>query len=334
MSEPLRVGILGVGRMGVIHARNLAHGVRGARLEAIADIQVDRARAVAEQLGVPKVTDSFEELLADESIDAVVMADPTQGRVSRLIKAVKANKHIFTEKPVGLSLEELAPLEEALSGWDRVLQVGFMRRFDRAHRRAKEMLAAGDIGRPISIHAVSRDAGLPPLEFVRLSGGLLADEGIHDLDTICWLVGEQIEWVYATGGVFVYDELHQIGDVDNATVMLKFEGGCTAVLQCSRNAEYGCDVRMEVFGTRGNLVIGQIQETPLVSFSKDGVVHDFVGDFVDRFRDAYLAELQAFVDCVRNGGSPEVGFADARLVLEVVVAANRSLQTGQMVSLP
>lgn len=331
MSEPLPIGVLGLGRMGQIHAHHLA-SLPEARLVAVASRRPEAAQEIATLYGARPYA-RYDDFFADREMRAVVIASATHEHVAHVQAAAAAGLAIFSEKPLALRLEET---DEALQAVDRAgvpLQVGFMRRFDPAFVEAKRRIEEGAIGRPLTFKAVSRDPQLPTAEAEEslVRGNLFIDLGVHDFDMARWLMGQEIRQVHAVGGALVYRRLAETGGVDNGLVSLVFADGSLAGVELSRNAAYGYDVRTEVLGSEGALIIGGLQQTPLSVLTRAGVTHDVFPWFPERFAEAYLAEIKHFVRCVRAGEFPSPDGRDDRAALQIALAATESLQTGEPV---
>jgi len=328
MAEPLPIGVLGLGRMGQIHARHLA-ALPEVHLVAVASRRPEAAREMAVRYNARPYTD-YDDFLADRELRAVVIASATHEHANHIKAAAVAGLAIFCEKPIALRLEDT---DEALSVVAKAgvpLQVGYMRRFDPAFVEAKRRIEAGAIGRPITFKGISRDPQLPTAEAEEsLSrGNLFIDLGVHDFDMARWLMQQEVRQVHAVGGALVYRRLADAGGVDNGLVSIVFADGTLGGVELSRNAAYGYDVRAEVLGSEGALIIGGLQQTPLLVLTPAGVTHDVFPWFPERFADAYLAEILHFVQCVRADGSPSPDGRDDRAALQVALAATESLKTG------
>ncbi len=305
MSTPLKIGVIGLGRMGQLYARTLATQISGAHLYAVADVGKQARMQVADEFSVSHAFVDALELFRLPELDAVVIATPTSTHHDLVIAAANAGKAIFCEKPLALTLEENHRVLEAVARAQVPLQVGFMRRFDAAYQKAD----------PAS------------------SGGLIVDMAIHDFDLARWLMGSEVERVSAEGALLVCEELAQVGDIDNAVITLRFASGALGTVEVSRNAFYGYDIRTEVLGSEGAITIGAHQLTPVVLLTRSGAQHDVVPYLMERFGDAYRAQMQHFVNCLRDGQPPSVGGADALAALEIGVAATRAYQIGHPVTL-
>jgi inositol 2-dehydrogenase len=334
MIKKINVGLIGVGRMGMIYAQDLVYRVPGANLAAASDIDPTVEGAVKE-LGVPKWYQHYQDLIADPQVDAIVIVTPTSIHCEMALEAAKAGKAIFCEKPLSISLDEASATARAIADSGVFFHMGFMRRFDSGYRVAKEKLDRGMIGKPVAFKASSRDPFRPSLEYLdpRHSGGMIIDMGIHDIDLARWLMGE-IKSVYAIGGVLSYPEVSEVGDIDNAIITLTFESGALGVIDITRKGVYGYDIRTEILGTEGTLKIGYLRETPITVSNKDGVTHDVVPYFMQRFERAYADQLINFVEHLAQDKPPSIGCADGVAALEIAVAATRSFKENRPVTLP
>ena len=333
MVEPLPIGVLGLGRMGQVHARHLA-GLREARLVAVASRRLAVAQKTAARYGARAHT-SYDDLLADRELRAVVIASHTHEHREHIEAAAAVGLAIFCEKPLALSLEDADAALDAVAAAGVPLQVGLMRRFDPPYVQARRQIEEGAIGRPLTFKAVSRDPRLPTVEEAeaQLRGNLFIDLGVHDFDLARWLMGQEVRHVQAIGGALVYRGLAEEGGIDNGLVNIVFADGALGNVELSRNAAYGYDVRTEVLGSEGGLLIGGLQQTPLTIMSPAGVSHDVFPWFPERFKEAYLNEIRYFVECVRADRFPFPGGEDDRAALEIALAATESLKSGRPVEL-
>ncbi len=330
----LQVGLIGLGRMGKVFAQTLAFSVPGACLSAVADSDAQTVREAAARFGAAAYTD-YRQMLAHPGLQAVVIATPTATHPEVIQAAAQAGLPIFSEKPLAKTLAGCDAAISAVRQAGVKLQVGFMRRFDPAYALARQKIDEGVIGRPVMFKAVSRDPKAPSLEFARRenSGGLILDMGVHDFDLARWLMGSEVEQVHSLGGCLVFPELASVGDIDNAIVSLRFANGALGDVDVSRNAVYGYDIRTEVLGSEGGLIIGKLQQTSTLVLTRGGVTHDTVPYFMERFGEAYAEEMRAFVACVLEDRDPLVGGEDARAATAIGMAATRSLDEGRPVFL-
>lgn len=323
----LRIGLLGAGRMGEIYARHLGVGIPEVDLVAIAALEMDRVNELAKRYGAKFTYNNHRELFARDDIDAVVIATSTGTHVEMIKAAAQAGKHIFCEKPLAMTL---AGCDEAIAAADKAkvkLYMGFMRHFDAACQAAKKQIDDGVIGQPVMFKSVGRDPKRTSLEFAKREngGGMILDMGVHDFDLARWLMGSEVERVYSEGGCLAYPELKEVGDIDNAVVNFKFANGAIGNLDLSRNAVYGYDVRTEVIGTKGAVMIGYLQYTPTLTLVPNNISHDTVPYFMERFSPAYASEIEDFVRCVIENRPPTISGRDARAATAIGIAATRSL---------
>jgi myo-inositol 2-dehydrogenase / D-chiro-inositol 1-dehydrogenase len=323
----VQIGVIGVGRIGRMHADLLARQIPEAMVAAVYDANPAAAAAAG-----PRATGSAQELLADPAIDAVAICSSTETHADLIVAAARAGKAIFCEKPVSLELREvdraLAAVEEA----GVPFQIGFNRRFDPAHASVRDAVARGDVGDPHLVRISSRDPEPPPHEYVRGSGGIFLDMTIHDFDMARFVTGSEVVEVFARGAVRIDPEFAEAGDVDTALVTLVHENGCLTAIDNSRQAVYGYDQRVEVFGPGGMAAT----ENPL---AHTAVVRTEAGTrsatlpyfYLERYIPSYLREWEAFVAAVGAGAQPPVTAADARAPLVIGLAAWRSLREGRPV---
>jgi scyllo-inositol 2-dehydrogenase (NAD+) len=329
MKSPLNVGVVGLGRLGSLYARHFATRIPGARLHAVTDVRPDVCRTFAAETGAKAYAD-HRQMLEDPAVDAVVVMTPTKLHKNVVVDAAHAGKAIFCEKPLSLDLVEARAMKAAVERHRVFFQLGFMRRFDRAYAAAKRRIEAGDIGKPIVFKSSSRDQFPPPIDYLRpeSSGGLFIDMGIHDFDLARWFMGE-VETVHSTGAAVADPRIGKVGDVDNAFATLTFSEGGLGLVTLSRNGVYGYAIDTEIVGTKGTLRIGYDRQTALVVLTPDSVAHDTVPGFLERFEQAYLTQLQDFVDNVRLGRPAPITCDDGIAAQRIAVAATKSLQTGR-----
>ncbi|MGE5588227.1 MAG: Gfo/Idh/MocA family oxidoreductase [Clostridia bacterium] len=337
MSREVRFCVIGVGRAGMVHARNLKAGIRGARLVAVADVDPASAARAAQELELERVHTDYTEAVSDETVDAVCVASPVFTHAQVAVAAAEAGKHVFCEKPMALTLDEADSMIDAARRAGVKLQIGFMRRFDAGFREAKRLIDEGEIGDVILVRSVGRGPGLPGdwyLSFER-SNGLLAEVNSHDFDTVRWLGRGELSRVYAEAGAFARRDLAEKhpGFFDSAVVNIRLANGVMGVVEGTCPDNYGYDARAEILGTRGVLLVGQIEESSSVVCRKDGCVRPVIPSWQRRFREAYIDEMRHFVECILSGAEPVVSGLDGKKALEGVLAANRSLREGVPVAL-
>jgi myo-inositol 2-dehydrogenase/D-chiro-inositol 1-dehydrogenase len=327
------LGLIGAGRMGKVFAHTLAFAVAEARLLAVADVDPQAGQQAAARYGAAFHTTDYRELLARPDIEAVLVVTPTATHATIVQQAAAAGKHIFCEKPLAMTLPACDQAIAAVEKAGVLLQLGFMRRFDPAYVMAKQRIEAGEIGSPVMFRSTSRDPHRTSLEFARRenSGGMIMDMGVHDFDLARWLMGSEVVRLHSLGGCLAYPELAEVGDIDNAVIQLQFENGALGSIDLSRNAVYGYDIRTEVLGTQGGLLIGNLQQTATLVLTRQGVRHDTMPYFMERFGAAYAAEIRDFVDCVLTGRQPGASGPEARRATAIGLAATRSLDEGRPV---
>lgn len=332
MNAKLNIGLVGVGRMGIAYAQYLAYRVPGATLSAVADVRAEAAEAARAQFGAARAYSDFHDLVRDPAVDAVVVMTPTKLHKEVVLAAAAAGKPIFCEKPLALSLEDAVLMRDAVAKSGVFFQLGFMRRFDAGYAAAKRKIEAGAIGKPCVFKSSSKDKQRPSVDYLRPenSGGLFIDMGIHDFDLARWFMGD-VASVYSTGGVLAYPEMEGIGDWDNALTNLRFRSGCIGMVSLSRNGVYGYGIHTEIVGTEGTIQIGYDRETPVLLMTKDTIAHDTVPGFYERFENAYIVQLQDFVQNLRQQRPPPITLEDGIAAQQIALAATRSAQEDRVV---
>lgn len=325
MPPLLHLGIIGAGRIGQVHAEGLARHVHGARVLAVSDVNIAAAQACAEKYGIAQATSDHRDLLDNPQIDAVLICSSTDTHAILISAAAAAGKHVFCEKPIAL---ELPAIDQALAAVGRAgvkLQIGFNRRFDSNFRHLRETVASGGIGTPHLLRITSRDPAPPPLDYIHVSGGIFLDMTIHDFDLARYLLDAEVEEVYATGAALVDPEIGKAGDLDTTVITLRFANGALGVIDNSRQAVYGYDQRAEVFGSAG--AVEALNKTPHnTRHSTAAGVQEAkpLYFFLERYMDAYVIELQSFVDAVAQDQPTPVTGADGRAATVLGLAAWRS----------
>jgi myo-inositol 2-dehydrogenase / D-chiro-inositol 1-dehydrogenase len=337
-TDGLRIGISGLGRLGQRHARNLAFGVRGARLTAACSIKPEELDWASRELGVERLYSDYGEMLDSGELDAAFLVSSSSVHASQAIQALGRGYHVFTEKPMGVSVAECLEVERASAARpDLVFLVGFVRRFDPSYARAKRLIDDGAIGEPFLVRSQTADLDeYAPfqLAFVPSSGGIFLDMNVHDVDLARWFLGAEIESVHAMGSSFVHPEFGAIGDADNTIAMARFVNGKLAVISASRTAFHGHDTHTEVTGSKGIIKIGMTPASSRVElFDSGGARVECVRDFYERFSDAFLAEAQEFVDCAIEGRKPAISARDGTKATEVGYALTKSFRERRSIEL-
>lgn len=333
-THKLRIGLIGAGRIGKIHAKTIASCVPSATACAICDFNISAAQEVANTYDIPRVTISSQELLDDPSIEAIVISSPTETHAEMIIGAARAGKHIFCEKPIALSLSRIDLALDAVEAAGVKLQVGFNRRFDANFRRIREAVAGGEIGTPHLLHIISRDAEPPTIGYVRSSGGIFFDMTIHDFDMARFLIGDEVDEIYATGAVRINPEIGAAGDLDTAMTVLRFRGGVIGTIDNSRKAVYGYDQRAEVFGSAGAIATGNAYPNEGIISTAREIRRDLpLNFFLTRYATSYIDEISSFVDAVLNNRPVAVNGLDGRVPVAMATAAYLSFRENRPVKL-
>jgi myo-inositol 2-dehydrogenase/D-chiro-inositol 1-dehydrogenase len=326
MTRKVKLGIIGAGRIGSLHAKHLSFQLPDAEVLAIADIQKDAAERCAHDCQIPKVFKDYHEILEDPAIEAVLICSSTDTHAQIIEEAAAVGKHIFCEKPIALDLNQIDKALEAVKQAGVKLQVGFQRRFDPSFRRAREMIAEGKIGNPHLLRITSRDPQPPPLEYVKVSGGIFLDMTIHDFDMARFLLQDEVEEIHAFGGVLVEPKIGELGDLDTVITTLRFRSGALGAIDNSRRSSYGYDQRVEVFGSQGMVVVAN--RTPHQATLSDARgVHGPLPlhFFMERYTEAYLEEMRAFLKAISEDSEPEVTGWDGRIPVVMAYAAKLSI---------
>jgi inositol 2-dehydrogenase len=333
MEGRLAVGLIGLGRLGRVYARDLASRIAETRLVAVADPAGSLAADVADEFDVPKHYADPLALIDDSAVDALVIVSPTHTHRELVVAAAARRKPTFCEKPPALALDEVSAMQAAIARGGMFFQMGFMRRFDAGYASAKKQIDAGRIGTPLVFKSTSRDPFRPTLEYAnpKSSGGMLIDMGIHDFDLARWFMGD-VRTVSTIGATIAYPELATVGDIDNAVASLTFANGKLGVVDLSRSGIYGYDIATEILGLEGTLKIGYLRETPVMVLTKNSVTHDTVPYFMERFRDAYTTQLQNFAQNVLHDRTPPITIEDGLEALRIGVAATRAHESGVSVA--
>ncbi len=333
-NDNVRFGVIGAGRIGKIHAENLARRVPCATVVAIADPVSEAATQTAQMLNIPRALSDYRALLSDPNVDAVAICSSTDTHAQMIVEAAKAGKQIFCEKPIAYDLKKIDEALDAVKKAGVKLQIGFNRRFDPNFRRVHEMVADGKIGEPQILRITSRDPAPPPIEYVKVSGGIFFDMTIHDFDMARYLVGSEVEEIFVAGGVLVDPKIGEAGDIDTAIVTLRFKNGAIGTIDNSRKAVYGYDQRVEVFGSGG--MVAAMNNTPDndVYANADGVYSAKpLYFFLERYMTSFIEEQKAFVDSIRQNTPPPVTGIDGRIPVLMGMAANKSYRENRPVKL-
>jgi predicted dehydrogenase len=332
------VGLVGVGAMGRVHAENVALKIPRARLVAIADSLVEPARKVASSLGVDNVYSDFGGLIDDKNVETILMAVPPYLKKDMIVRAARAGKHIFVEKPMTLSLKDADEIIRETDNAKVKIQVGYQRRFDNSFRRAETAIKEGKIGKVLMMSSHTRDPpGLSPnyyLDFAK-SGGIMADTCSHDFDVIRWLSQSEVTKVYADGEILVYHkELDPSGIPDHVVVTLTLKGGAMAHVDSCAYAVYGYDVQAEVIGMKGAAFVGIGERNATTILDESGHRGEYPASYAERFAQAYHDEVEDFVNCILEDRTPKVTARDGKAAIEIGFAADESMRRKAPVAMP
>jgi len=331
----MKVAIIGTGRIGRVHIENISTAVREMEIMMVADPYLTaESEAFVKQFDIPVLTKDVESIFTNREIEAVLICSSTDTHADYVIKAAAAGKHIFCEKPVDHDVNRVRAALDAVEKAGVKMQIGFNRRFDHNHRGVYEAVRSGAIGTPHIIKITSRDPQPPTIDYVKRSGGLFYDMMIHDFDMIRFLAGSEVTEVYAKGAVLVDPAIGAEGDVDTALVTLTFENGTVGVIDNSRQAVYGYDQRVEVFGSEGAVQNeNDIPNTVVISRADSVTSGTAYKVMWDRYTQAFIAEMKAFANAIANDTVPEVTGLDGLYPVLMAAAATKSVKEGRVVTI-
>ena len=330
------VGVIGTGRIGRVHINHLCQNIPNAEVLSICSLDTDVAKTLAEQYAIPHITSQYNQLLDNSNIEAIVVASSTDTHVEICQAAANKGRHIFCEKPIALDLKAIEDTLSVVKNTGVKFQVGFNRRFDVSFQRLQEVILKGEIGDPHILRITSRDPEPPPIEYIKVSGGLFLDMTIHDFDMARFLIGGEVEEIYAVGDVNVDPKIREVGDIDTAVITLRFKNSVLGMIDNSRKAVYGYDQRVEVFGSKGMVSVGNsvTMLDTVTSTVKNGNIsslpHHF---FIERYRQAYLIEMESFIQCIIEDTEPMVSVEDGKIPVQMGYAALKSLKENRPVRL-
>ncbi len=338
MGQKLGVCLIGAGRAGMIHGRNFASLVPGARLTAVSDTNEKAARAAAVELDVDCWYSDYRQALQNPEIDAVIIATPTKFHHTIVLQAAQSGKHVLCEKPMAMTGEECQEMIDVAEKNNVKLQVGFMRRFDASFRRAYEIIRAGTIGDVVMVKSLTRGPSKPRawMYDIGISNGPLAEVNSHDIDTLRWMTGSEVESLYAIAGNFRCAEAREEHPdfYDTVLLSIRMKNGALGCIDGAQGVQYGYDARVDVLGTKGCITVGGMQEKTTLAYTGEGImVGDSVKSWTILFRDAYLNEDISFISCIKNDTKPEADGYDGLKAVSVVEAGNESIKSGNVVHL-
>ena len=328
--KKVKVGIVGLGRLGMNHAKNLMFKIPNAELVAACSIKQEEVDFVRDNWGVKNVYTDFDEFLETPEMQAVVIVSSSGLHCEQICKAMEKGLHVFSEKPLGVDIAQCKKAENAVETHPNLIfQLGFMRRFDPSYAAAKKMIREGKIGKPFLIKCTSLDpdAAIQSfLPFAPTSGGIFRDFTVHDVDIARWFLESEVKRITAAGGCFKYKQLEECNDVDNAVALIEFENGTLALFHTGRIAPHGSHVETEIQGTEGILRISAVPEkNRMLIYCDSGAVQECTYNFLERWAEAFMLEIQEFVNCIIENRHPEVTVYDGTKCTEVTYAATEAL---------
>ena len=328
----MKIGLIGAGRIGRLHGELLTYHIPTAKIKTVADLYIDNVEQWANQLNILSVTADYRDILNDSEIDAVLICSSTDTHAQLIVEAAQAGKHIFCEKPIDFNIKKIRKALNAVAAAGVKLQIGFNRRFDHNFKKVREIIENGKIGNVHVVKITSRDPAPPPLEYLKVSGGIFLDMTIHDFDMARYLSLSEVEEVYAQGTVLIDPDIGKAGDIDTAVITLKFKNGAMGVIDNSRQAVYGYDQRVEVFGSKGYVEVQNDVPDSAKLITAEGVISEKpLYFFLERYQMSYVQELKAFIDAILNDTEPPVTGNDGLQPVLIGLAALKSLKENKPV---
>ncbi len=331
----IKIGIIGAGRIGKVHGEGVTYGVKNAVVTAIADPYLkEEITEWATGLGIKACYKDYRNILEDPEIDAVMICSSTDTHADISIEAIRAGKHVFCEKPISQDLNKIKEVMEELKKSNVKFQVGFNRRFDHNFQAVKNAVEVGKVGDIHLIRITARDPQAPPIEYVKSSGGMFLDMTIHDFDMACFLSGSQVTEVYAAGAALVNPDIAGVGDIDTAVITMKMANGALAVIDNSRQAVYGYDQRAEVFGSKGQIAVGNDALSTAILSTADGVTGEKpLYFFLERYMQSFSREVSEFTDAIEKDAEVPVDIEAGLQPILIAVAAKKSLDENRPVKI-
>lgn len=327
MANLVRIGLIGAGRIGKLHARNLSFMIPNAEVVAVSDVYLEAAQQCAAECHIPNVTTNHREIMENPDVDALFICSSTDTHSQMIIEGAEAGKHTFCEKPIDFDLNRIDKALSAAENAGVKLQIGFNRRFDPSFKHARDLVAAGKIGTPHVVRITSRDPEPPPISYVKVSGGIFLDMTIHDFDMCRYLLGEDVTEIYAVGTSLVDPEIGKVGDIDTAVITLTYQSGAYCTIDNSRKAVYGYDQRIEVFGSEGCIVVGNRTPYEGTLYNSATVQNPMpLYFFLERYNESYVEEARQFIASIQHDTpSPVPGIA-GKIPVIMGLAAQQSLR--------
>ncbi|WP_221391169.1 inositol 2-dehydrogenase [Dyadobacter sp. NIV53] len=331
MSKKLKTGVIGLGRIGRIHLSNLIYHMPDAEVIIASDVSPE-SLAFATELGVPEVTTDAYDVINHPDVEAIIICSPTPFHVPYTVAAAQQKKHIFCEKPLDVTIEAILAAEKAVNDNGVKLMLGFNRRFDTNFINVRHLVKNDKIGNPHILRITSRDPAPPPVEYLKISGGIFLDMSIHDFDMARYIVGSEVKEVFVKGDALIHPEIKEFGDIDTAVIVLTFENGAIGVIDNSRKAVYGYDQRLEIFGSKGMAKAENNTTDNLVRYDNDGGhIALPLHFFLERYETAYRNCLKSFIDCIQNDTPSPVDAHDGLMATAIGIAAMKSLTENRIV---
>lgn len=338
--EKVNVGIVGLGRLGKKHAENIAYKIPNAQLLAACSIVKEEVEQIQRDWGIKYVYTNFDDMLKNKELDAIFIASPSSFHCEQIAKALEAGFHVFSEKPLGLYVDEVKSVQKVVNEHnDQIFMLGFMRRYDKSYAYAKQKIEEGIIGEPILIRCYGIDPASAMEGFIKFaksnySGGLFLDMAIHDFDLARWFLNSEALKVWAIGGVYAHPVIKEINDVETGAALVQFENNKMGIFVSGRNCIHGYHVETEIIGTNGTIRIGSVPEKNLVTiFDNNGARKECVGGFLERFDQAYLSEVKEFINCIVQNKKPSVKVEDGVKSTIIAYACKKSYETGELVNI-
>lgn len=331
--KQINMVVAGLGRIGRIHLNNLCRNVDGVHVVGAMDVS-DEGEKFSASYGISSYYKSYEEMIAQKDVDAVIICSPTDQHANHVIQAARAGKDIFCEKPLDLSLKTVQEVIRVVDECGVRLMLGFNRRFDPEFLRIRELVQQGSVGDPQILKITSRDPGPPPISYIKVSGGIFLDMAIHDFDMARYISGQEVKEVFTSATVKVDEEIGKAGDFDTAVSNLIFEDDSIAVIDNSRKAVYGYDQRLEVFGSKGMAIADNNFPNSHKLYTREGISGDLpLHFFLERYQQSYINEMKAFTEAIRNNDEMPVSSRDGLMSMAVGLAATLSAQEKRVVKI-
>lgn len=336
--KKIRMGIVGLGRLGKVHASNIAFHIPDAELVAVCSVIEAEVNEVVSKWNIPYGYTNFEDMIQSAELDAVAIISPSPLHVKQITLALNAGLHVFVDKPLGVTMEECLEAQRIVNeNSNKIFMIGFMRRYDPSYAYAKKLIKEGKIGKPFLAKFTSLDPEKyidGAIKFAPTSGGIFMDMAVHDIDLARWFLDAEVKEVYAIGGSFVHEEFGVFGDCDNACALMKFNNEAMAMFHSGRTAAHGYHVETEIIGEKGSLRIAAEPKKNLCTiYDNTGIVNECSQSFQERFSEAYFLEMKEFVHCIMENRKPDVTVEDGVKGTEVAFAATKAFREKSLVRL-